>query len=777
MPIDYLASLPGANRPVNTDEPQNTTGLTAGYDVPKRNPVTQQLETPKIPTKAMPGKLVSMKTNFRTLKYSGDMPNGGSSVQPYIQTRLDADWNNPNSNNYSTTAKFGNDKNLANLAVNDASALLGVYESIDTLRVGRFLENNRKGKTFTTNQRTLQFQNPKMEVGTTLNISPIDSRNDSILSQVWGRIVNSSGAIEYTRVYNDNKNLLQQVGVSGTGNHYDRAGSTPVTPFNLKYYHVVKNKPADKNRLVLLYNNKVATLDYRVNPNLDASAELAKLGITRDQNSLFNYVGGPTSTDRIQSTFIQRYDFTNAWNRFNKRYVPNPNTLLKYIPIDTSTLETPSNIIVDGPGTDPSALASITTVRQVDNTNTLRQTVDLQNVNVTAKKLKVLPPNTVLAASPAPAGYEAPNVTNGKLEHKVYKDTSFQEGPLVDLASVINRSKVLTYTQILGAKDQDSIDSPQIKPDFRLDIPGLKDNTATQGYEGDSAVGNGLLDSRYKVGRPGANTLKTFNYKQVGYKATPGADVGVDKVNATDIIQVEKDAGGVDFIKCIIRAVETSTNAGTPHESILVFRAFLTSFTDSVNANYADHTYVGRGEKFYTYQNADRKVGFQLAIAAQSRAEMKPLYRKLNYLMSQLYPEYSGLSTTATGNGFMRSPLVKLTIGDYFYNTPGILTSMNISVPDDAPWELESSNQHNGTTNGVLSTEGDMYQLPHYLTVALQFTPIHNFIPRRALATTVTKTGDTSDNKNYYIPPFITPHENATEFYGSLAGKNRFNIG
>ena len=49
---------------------------------------------------------------------------------------------------------------------------------------------------------------------------------------------------------------------------------------------------------------------------------------------------------------------------------------------------------------------------------------------------------------------------------------------------------------------------------------------------------------------------------------------------------------------------------------------------------------------------------------------MKPLYRKLNYLVAQTSPNYSNF-------GRLRTPYMKLTVGDYFYRIPGILNSIS----------------------------------------------------------------------------------------------------
>lgn len=75
------------------------------------------------------------------------------------------------------------------------------------------------------------------------------------------------------------------------------------------------------------------------------------------------------------------------------------------------------------------------------------------------------------------------------------------------------------------------------------------------------------------------------------------------------------------------------------------------------DARWNECSYVGRGESFYTYDGFRNVVSFEFTIAAMSRMEMKPLYQKLNYLRSKLWPDYKANK--------MRGNLVQLTIGDY----------------------------------------------------------------------------------------------------------------
>ena len=97
---------------------------------------------------------------------------------------------------------------------------------------------------------------------------------------------------------------------------------------------------------------------------------------------------------------------------------------------------------------------------------------------------------------------------------------------------------------------------------------------------------------------------------------------------------------------------------------------------------------------------------------------MRRIYQKANYLASLCYPNYNSA-------GLMRGNITLLTVGDYLYRTPGILKSVNITVPDDASWEI-AMNEPEGNV-----ADSQMYELPQMLKISLAFTPIMSILPRR----------------------------------------------
>jgi len=126
----------------------------------------------------------------------------------------------------------------------------------------------------------------------------------------------------------------------------------------------------------------------------------------------------------------------------------------------------------------------------------------------------------------------------------------------------------------------------------------------------------------------------------------------------------------------------------------------------------------------YTYQGFDRRISFNFTISAQSKQEMKPLYQKLNFLTSTICPDYS------PGNGFMRGNIHRLTIGDYLYRMPGVITSLNLTVDDNYPWEIGFDRTEEGF-------DKDMMELPQLINVSVSFIPILDTLAKTGLDTPI----------------------------------------
>jgi len=162
--------------------------------------------------------------------------------------------------------------------------------------------------------------------------------------------------------------------------------------------------------------------------------------------------------------------------------------------------------------------------------------------------------------------------------------------------------------------------------------------------------------------------------------------------------------------------IQKINNDGSGNNTYIHFRAYLTGLSDSYGADWNEIKYMGRGEKFYSYGGFSRDLGFSLQVPIMSKDEQSAVYSKLNYLASLMAPDY-------TQGGFMRGNLVKITIGDYITDLPGIIRGINYDFPDEAGWDIAR------TVDGLKEPNG--YVMPKLIEIkSIKFTPIHNFIPQ-----------------------------------------------
>ena len=140
------------------------------------------------------------------------------------------------------------------------------------------------------------------------------------------------------------------------------------------------------------------------------------------------------------------------------------------------------------------------------------------------------------------------------------------------------------------------------------------------------------------------------------------------------------------------------------------FRVFLKGFSDNYDGEWKSQTYVGRGESFYKYNKFKRDISFSFIVAASTMEELNPIYTKLNYLASTLAPYYSS-------EGYMSGNFHQITLGNWLNRQPGFISSIDLTIPDDSPWEVNLLNNEN------------TQQLPHMIEVKVKFTPIHRFRP------------------------------------------------
>jgi hypothetical protein len=556
----------------------------------------------------------------------------------------------------------------------------------DVARLTKFYLTSR-GIGFLAKQTALQLTNPRIPVGSTT---------------VFGL------ELDRNRTFNLGLNILAQAGVNFSGIHFDRSGATPIFPEEDKYERYYTNLSSTEvatdsigeinrrqgitggNRLLTLYDSAILG-----NGEGTPEDEKGKLGqfvqsvgnkikelTGRGGEELFAYNGGPDSLYGIGKTRILRATNTR-----------------------TEALNTDFDFQIIEEGTPMRAGYIPATYRGA-----------VSSIDIYYNRLFANNPQTISLGFPSSytnAFGDTDNVNNPfapSIFARVNGDIARMSN---NLANIWNSQGFMTYDTIMKAGISDP-DSNNIR-DFRsrkrkqgvYRVPSFN-------YQKTTANGKKFIrEQRVNLGNPGQLKLKH------GFAYNVYDERTVDKINALDIIRVKDGAFTDQRYRDLIRFRIEAVDADKPTESdVMVFRAFLDDYSDNFNATWNNFTYNGRGEELYTYQGFKRDVSFSFKIAAQSRHEMIPLYRKLNFLVSQTAPDYKGTR--------MRGNFVKVTIGSLLDRTPGIINSVNLKWQKDYPFEIAIDSPENGR-------DTEMQVLPHVLDVSVSFTPVHNFLPKKSI--------------------------------------------
>lgn len=309
----------------------------------------------------------------------------------------------------------------------------------------------------------------------------------------------------------------------------------------------------------------------------------------------------------------------------------------------------------------------------------------------------------------------------------------------------LNGFSPLTNDQIIltPQADLDSVLKVQLE-----DSP-LAENNNTADFNIEARIGTSAKrKSSYNV--DSINVINITN-STVFYDTLAGAkvkntDAKVYENKAIDENLKDKIDGyfGRDIIKFRIEFLDN--DLATTQTDVLAFRAYLNDFNDGMNAKWDSYRYMGRGEEFYVYNGFTRDIGVDFTIYAHSPEEMRPIYQKLNYLISSFAPDYNDFNK-------MRGNIGYLTVGDYLYRQPGIFTDIKLSGMLDSNWEI-----------ALAEPEGDekdemQYEVPKHIKVNLSFKPIHNFLPRKV------KSGKYADT------PFITHKDSNNKYLAPIKPK------
>ena len=527
------------------------------------------------------------------------------------------------------------------------------------------------------------------------------------------------------RAYNP-LSTLAQAGVISIGGHLNKQGDPleetgAYAQGNYLYFNVIKNDNIAalnspdgilRNRLVALYTNKVQ--------NESIGGFALTNNISEFPTNILEYIGGPGSNLGIGSTAIRFSDQRTGTN--NPLSISDPNYFYgKYK--KQSSINYLNIIGIDGVSQTYARLANIGVNNGV---NVLGQLEGNYNFNVYTPGATFAKNSPLIYANNAATYDQAAIINESEEEPNSGKKTG--------------APKIYDFRRIL--KRNLEANAPKNVQDSAQRLGQTPDTTAytDQYYEKRVNIGGGQNFG------PGNSTGKNL----VSY--TNGSGIGpVDKINALSIYRSEavtQDSVKNDLVKFRIAAID----GGNPNfKTFMHFRAFIDSFSDSYTSTWGSVRYLGRGENFYNYTGFDRAISMGFTVAAQSKEELIPMYKKLNYLASQLAPDYSSY-------GYMRGPLVQLTIGGYLYEQPGFISTLTYTIPEDSPWEIG--------INDAGNSDSTVKELPHRITATMAFTPIHNFVPSKQ-GITFDKDGSAT---SYGNQRFIALSNGINENYNNTSG-------
>lgn len=486
------------------------------------------------------------------------------------------------------------------------------------------------------------------------------------------------------RIYNP-AGTIAQAGVLGIGYHLNKQGLNPFARGYFDggregYYYFTKerndideNVIGGENRLVLLYNTK----QIETPKSLDISTGKILYDISDNNQSLFSYSGGPNSVGGFGKTNIRitsdRTGLVSDAIKNNPKYVvgTSPNWLYSPSFKENSITEGQRNVGVSS-----------------------RYYWDFRDI------LGDEPYDTILLEG----GHDRLNASNntGVLE------PSEQQKEL----NTTSNTYVFTGEQTATQESKGKIKTTSLNSitDYRKII---NDNLEQQV----------LVSSNYRDFNRETNYSSSItNYKIERDPTNPNKSYNLDGINATKIQKGKpEDFVGLansDIVKFFFEINNNDAQTNTQNW-FLFFRAYLNDLSDNFQPEWQSYRYTGRGENFYKYSGFTRTMQLSFTIYAHSRAEMLPIYEKLNYLVGTTAPDYSNI-------GLMRGNFINLTIGDYLDAVPGIITNISLKPSFEAGWDL------NRDENGKIIELGEdlVGQLPRMIDVNLGFTPIHSFTPQ-----------------------------------------------
>lgn len=751
----------------------------------------------------MPG-LLTLKTDLKSLKYGQDRPDGGSSDQPYIKTDIntvDSGFNRLRFTKFDDGFIRGGAVGALGSSVVDT---LRIGKFLTDAPKGPLFIARQVGLQLTNPQleaKLVKTDRPTSGQGFLNNAL-------NFVANTAGKIENAVGP---TRVYNLGVNTLAQVPVNALGGHILRHGFLPERDDSKDYINVVRTNAGlednsaktatDYNRLLGLANNfnlgRWGTEKYGVTKKeqgvlnkLKGLADASPYGAavfgavnaifnTNKEFEISNYIAGPGTAYGLGTTVIRRAMDSDTENKEKIDLAKGQSVALAGKTRDKDGNITELEFGLDRLlGASNFASSSIGRFYFVSNQSPLSNDDYYIPVNLNENLASIRD----LAFKRTAVGDNINDIANNVYRspsafHGMYyvvgsgsNSTSHLSGSALggltplDLPNVVytgsGNSHIPYLYDVVNAVENLATNDPTTSPNIGIyaqlfngqlnkeRLPSSKIIPTYTNYYGDTVVikaanGNGW-ESLTREKRVGSGRRDSLNL-------TPLFDAPAGSIGDTPPLTIPNTTVQTinDLVKFRIQAIDSNSDfaSSAGNAKWMIFRAYITDLSDTVDATWNGVKYAGRGDQFYIYDGFSRKMSVSFKVAALSRYEMEPMYQKLNFLMSNLMPDYS---TASSSQGLlMKGPMMRMTIGNWIDGQLCVLNSLSYKVSQETPWEIGLNDEE--------------LILPHIVDVTLNFTPIgsqtrkSNELPRKAACVSNIAQNWNGENEREYIKPCNDP--------------------
>jgi hypothetical protein len=230
--------------------------------------------------------------------------------------------------------------------------------------------------------------------------------------------------------------------------------------------------------------------------------------------------------------------------------------------------------------------------------------------------------------------------------------------------------------------------------DFRSKLSGQELERATK-----EDYNTKNINTRVNFGNPGK---LGESENRVDWGNTDLTGDRYDKINALDLGE-----SGIDLVNMWFQA-----DGGQKVQ----FRGTAKGITETFSPSWESIKYNGRADQAYKYTTFERSVSFNFQAYATSRSEMKPMWKKLEYLSTMTMPQYGG-------DAGYQGTLVNFRLGSLYNGKLAFIESLSYTMSDETPWEIS-----------MLDSENPLGELPMGVDISIGLKILGSNRPQLASA-------------------------------------------